>query len=76
MDMKKLASMGTALGQFLGFHGHGHDRTIILQERRNHNFRRIAQGNYVLHKVIDGGRAAIYRHPTKKGPGRQIIIKA
>lgn len=75
MDLKKLATMGTALGQFLGFPS-GHDRTVIIQQRRNHNFRRIAQGNYILHKVIDGGRAAIYRHPTKKGPGRQITIKA
>lgn len=32
------------------------------------------KGNYVLHKVSADGKRAIYRHPTKKGPGRRIIV--
>lgn len=32
------------------------------------------KGNYVLHKISTDGKRAMYRHPTKKGPGRRIIV--
>ncbi len=32
------------------------------------------KGNYVLWKISPDGKRAMYRHPSKKGPGRVIVV--
>lgn len=47
---------------------------MMPQFRRRPTSYMAKKGNYVLHKVSADGKRAMYRHPTKKGPGRRIIV--
>lgn len=68
MDIKKILSSTTALVKSVA-------DNIAQDFRRAPSRYAMQKGRYVLSKVSTDGKRAMYRHPTKKGPGRTIIVK-
>jgi hypothetical protein len=75
----KLAAMGTSALSMLGEAAEAAIEPIrqgfdLALPRRCRHFSP-AMGRYVLHSVSDDGKSAVYRHPTKKGPGRRVEVE-